>query len=176
MRDKEIITRLWAGDPEGLKDLMQQYGGYVSAIVWRIVSPALTVQDAEEVVSDVFLAAWEHRTKLREGKVKAWLGTVARNKTKNRLRSVHYILPLECDVLEATVDPSLEEQERNALVRYAVDSLSEPDREIFLRHYFYLEKVSQIAEHLGMSESAVKSRLSRGREKLKHVLERWDVL
>ncbi len=176
MEDRQILETLWAQDPEGLTALMNRYGGYVSTIVWRIVSSALTVQDAEELVSDVFLAAWENRNKLREGKIKAWLGMVARNKAKNALRAVRHTLPLEEDVLEAELAPGLEERERSALVRHAVDALGEPDREIFLRHYFYIEKVSRIAEAMDMSESAVKSRLSRGREKLKIILERWEAV
>ncbi len=136
----------------------------------------MSVQDAEEVVSDVFLAAWDHRNHLQEGKIKAWLGTVARNKAKNKLRTRRHTLPLEEEILEVQIDPTLEDRERSALVRHAVDSLGEPDREIFLRHYFYIEKVSRIAQTLGMSETAVKSRLRRGRMKLKSVLERWDVV
>lgn len=176
MSDKEILDKLWVQDPEGLRFLMKQYGGYVSTIVWNIVSHDLTIQDAEEVVSDVFLAAWRHGADLREGKVKAWLGAVARNKSKNKLRDVRYELPLEEDILVAALEESLEDRERDALVRHAVDSMGQPDKEIFLRHYFYIEKVSYIAACMGLSESAVKSRLSRGREKLKTVLERWDVV
>ncbi len=176
MNDKEILERLWGGDAEGLRLLMRKYGAYVSTIAWNILGSSMAIEDAEEVVSDVFLAAWRHREKLRENKVKAWLGTVARNKARNKLRDARFELPLEADVLEAEADPTLEERERDALVRHAVDSLEEPDREIFLRHYFYIEKVAHIAAGMGMSESAVKSRLSRGREKLKAILERWDVV
>lgn len=47
----------------------------------------------------------------------------------------------------------------------------EPDnREIFLRYYFYNQSVSEISAILGLTPTAVKSRLLRGRKKLKEIL------
>ena len=48
------------------------------------------------------------------------------------------------------------------------------DREIFLRFYFYCQKISQIAAAMELKENTVKSRLSRGREKLKASLLEED--
>ena len=46
----------------------------------------MSPEDAEEVVSDVFLAAWNQSFDLRPGHVKGWLGAVARHKAKDKLR------------------------------------------------------------------------------------------
>ena len=51
-------------------------------------SGRMPAEAGEEVVSDVFLAAWKKPEALRPGSVKAWLGAVARNKAKNRLREL----------------------------------------------------------------------------------------
>ena len=62
------------------------------------------------------------------------------------------------------------------MVRSAVESLEPVDREIFMRHYFWRQTVVQIAEEMGKNQSAVKSRLSRGREKLRKKLLKEDCL
>ncbi|MBQ7415451.1 MAG: sigma-70 family RNA polymerase sigma factor [Oscillospiraceae bacterium] len=173
MREEKAIRLMRNKDPDGLKALMDRYIPYVSAIVWSILRSAMTVEDAEEVASDVFLAAWEQADDLQTGKVKAWLGAVARNKAKNALRSAGHDLPLEEDVLELPDDSALERMERREealLVRQAVDSLPPRDREIFLRHYYYAQPISDISREMRMPEATVKTRLRRGRMKLKEYL------
>ena len=57
-----------------------------------------------------------------------------------------------------------------------MDGLGEPDREIFLRYYYYEQKIAEIADEMAMNAGTVKSRLRRGREKLRQTLEKGDFL
>ena len=88
MREEKIIQKIVDRDPRGLEGLMDRYVPYVSAVVWGVLQGHMSTQDAEEVVSDVFLAAWNSPGALETGRVKAWLGAVARNKAKNALTAV----------------------------------------------------------------------------------------
>ena len=180
MKEETILQKMRRGDPAGLQALMDCYIPYVSAVVWNILRGAMAKEDAEEVVSDVFLAAWEQATDISPGKAKAWLGAVARNKAKNKLRGMGRTLPLEEDVLEIPDDctpvSAAEAEEERELIRRAVDHLGEPDREIFLRHYFYAQTVSEIGERMRLKESTIKTRLRRGRMRLKELLTRWDAI
>lgn len=179
MREEKAIHKIQNRDPDGLQDLMDRYIPYVSAVVWGILHDAMTVQDAEEVVSDVFLAAWNQPENLQPGKMKSWLGAVARNKAKNKLRSMGQDLPLEEDILELPDDTpmgNLERAEERRLVQEAVDNLPTKDREIFLRHYYYAQQISQIAKEMRMPESTVKTRLRRGRIKLKEYLTGREII
>ena len=169
MKEEKALQKMCDGNPEGLRSLMDWYIPYVSTVVWGILQGTMTPEDAEEVVSDVFLAAWHQAEQLRAGKVKAWLGAVARNKAKNKLRELGQTLPLEEDVLELA-DNAYEQSELRELVRCAVDSLSPKDREIFLRHYYYAQTVEEIAQQMKMNPATVKTRLRRGRMKLKEFL------
>ena len=63
---------------------MDRYAPLVCAVAVRVLPGR--PQEWEEVASDVFLAAWENRKKLRAGQAKGWLATVARNKAFNRRR------------------------------------------------------------------------------------------
>lgn len=180
MREEAMIEKIRAGDPTGLEALMDRYLPYVSAVVWHILRNVMPVEDGEEIVSDVFLAAWGQPEALRPGSVKAWLGAVARNRAKNRLRQISRTLPLEEDALDipGPDDPpgEYERAVERRLVRQAVDSLPGPDREIFLRHYYYAQTVQEISCRMGLNESTVKTRLRRGRMKLKDTLTREGFL
>lgn len=132
-------------------------------------------QEWEELTADVFLCAWRERKKLRPGKVKSWLATVARNRALNRLRERRELLPLEEDILMLAQDSpqrELEAQEAAQLVRAALETLEPEDRELFIRHYYYGQTVARAAEEMGMNQSTAKTRLRRGRERLKQQLER----
>lgn len=176
MKEEKAISIIHDRDPEGLRWIMDRYVGYVSAVVWNILRYAMSAEDAEEVVSDVFLTAWERPEALQPGKVKAWLGAVARNMAKNKLRQLGKTIPLEEDLLELADETGptqiLEEEEERQLVRSALDALPPKDRELFLRHYYYAQTVEEIAKELRMPPSTVKSRLRRGRQKLKEILIR----
>ena len=179
MREEKAIELIRNKDPDGLSALMNRYIPYVSSIVWNILRDAMTVQDAEEIVSDVFMAAWNQPQSLQPGKVKAWLGSVARHKAINALRYAGQELPLEEDVLELPDGSPLEKLEREEekqLVRQALDSLPPKDRQIFLRHYYYSQTLREISREMKMPEATVKTRLRRGRMKLKEYLSRRDIL
>lgn len=180
MTEEQILRKMRQGDPAGLEALMDKYISYISAICWNILRNCMQPEDAEEVVSDVFLAAWEQCSDIRPGKLKPWLGAVARNMAKNKLRHLGCELPLEEDVLELpdddTPDAQLERAEEAKLVRSAVDRLGEPDREVFLRHYFHAQTVEEISRAMSLNESTVKTKLRRGRMRLKTILTRWGVV
>lgn len=179
MREEIMLRKMCSGDAAGLEALMERYIPYVSSIVWNILRTSMTPEDAEEVVSDVFLAAWNQAADIKSGYAKAWLGAVARNKAKSKLRGMGRELPLEEDILELpdenTPVTAAEKAEERKLVRRAVDQLGEPDREIFLRHYYYAESVEEISHGMHLNESTVKTKLRRGRMRLKTILLRWGV-
>lgn len=178
MRETIILQRIKAGDPSGLEALMDVYIPYVSVIVWNIVREAMTPEDAEEVVSDVFLTAWNQSSDLRAGHLKGWLGAVARNKAKNKLRQIGQTIPLEESVLDipSPYDPTedIERAEEQLLVRQAVNSLPAEDREVFLRHYYYAQSIKEISVCMALNESTIKTKLRRGRMKLKEMLTREE--
>lgn len=172
MSEEQLVAALGRGELSALEELLDRYTPYVSSVIARILRGRQA--DVEELTADVFLAAWENREKLRPGQVKGWLGAVARNKAKNKLRQMGRTLPLEEDALDlpGPEDPAgaLEREEEGRRVRRAVDSLPAPDRELFLRRYYYAQSVKEIAGAMGLNESAVKTRLRRGRLKLKDML------
>ncbi|MFR5762303.1 MAG: RNA polymerase sigma factor [Oscillospiraceae bacterium] len=122
-----------------------------------------------------FLCLLDPRKEIRPGKAKAYLGSIARNKAKESTRKTGRELPLEDDMLvisSGTPERELEKREQAAYIRKAVLALREPEREIFLRYYYFYQPVSTIAEEMGLESANVKTKLFRGRKKLKEVLEK----
>ena len=138
---------------------MDIYVPYVSVIVWNILRDAMSPEDAEEVVSDVFLAAWNQSFDLRPGHVKGWLGAVARHKAKDKLRQTGQTLPLEDNVLDIpSSDHPSEDMERAE------------ERRLVRRHYYYAQSIKEISLSMALNESTIKTKLRRGRMKLKEIL------
>ena len=175
MEETRALRLLVQRDESALAWLIDRYTPYVAAIVERVLGGRMTRSDVEEVTSDVFFVLWNNAEQVGPGKIKAYLGGVARNKAKGRLRELHAELPLEEDVLtQAGAEPQtdIERSEEADAVRAAVLAMGQLDREIFLRHYFYYQTVAEIAGAMEMNLSTVKTRLRRGRDKLKETL--WE--
>lgn len=178
MNEQLALEALRQGSEEALGQIMDQYAPYVYTIVFRILGRASSQADVEEVMADTFYALWNKRENVRCGKLKAYLGSIARNKARQRLRDQGVDLPMEEDVLslpDGSLEERLEEEELAARVRGAVLAMPEPDRTIFLCHYYYGRPLAEIAQEVELSLSAVKTRLHRGRKKLReHLLEGGD--
>ena len=172
LEEKEILDRLRRGDPAGLEALIDRYAPLVCAVAARVLAGRR--EEQEEIISDVFLAAWKDRKKLRPGQVKGWLATVARNRAINRLRDRREELPLEEDALLLSPDDphvEAEQGELREILARALSSLEKADRELFVRHYYYGQTVARAAEEMGLNLSTAKTRLRRGRMKLKEYLQ-----
>lgn len=102
MTEAELVKVLRRGSTDALTELIDRYTPYISSVIARILRGRQA--DVEELTADVFLAVWDNRDKLRPGQVKGYLGTIARNRAFNLLRSEHESLPLEDDILLLETD------------------------------------------------------------------------
>lgn len=173
VNEKRTLKALRRGDSAALEQIIEEYTPYIFAIASNILAHALPREDIEEVVSDTFCSLWYSRENVKTGKLKAYLAAIARNTAKSRLRQQRLTEPLEDDVLDISIpgpEAGVLTLELNLVCREAVDSLGEPDSEIFKRRYFLYQKTEEIAAALGMNHATVRSRLFRGRERLKERL------
>ncbi|HWQ76816.1 MAG TPA: sigma-70 family RNA polymerase sigma factor [Syntrophomonas sp.] len=180
MDEQKLLDNLRKQKRGALEKAIKQYTPYVSVVVYNIIGQLMAQEDVEEVVSSVFISLWQHSAELDDskGNIRTYLGTMARNSAKNKLRELKPHLPLEEYAAAASDEPYLviEQQEQNSTVWNMIQELGEPDSEIFLRYYYYEEKVRNIAECTGLPASTVKTKLARGRQKLKEIIERDECL
>lgn len=173
MDEKKLLRRIVRGDSRALEQAMEHYGGYVYAIAQAILLPNLGSEDVEETAADAFLKLWENAYQVEPGKLRPWLGTVTRNRARDRLRSLRQTEVLE-ESLEIRADgpeSELLKRELRRICREEVEALPEPEKSIFQRRYFLLQNAEQIGAELGMNPATVRTRLARGRAKLRKRLE-----
>ncbi len=155
---------------QSVQELFEGYQSNLYAVAFNICKNA---EDAEDVVQDTFMQYYSCKKEFDSGQhIRAWLIRVAINKAKNVNRTFwrRNKMSLE-DYMETLTFETPESEELFAAVMHL------PDKYRIVIHLFYYEDytVREIAEILKLSESNVKTRLSRGRALLKEKLqEGWE--
>jgi RNA polymerase sigma-70 factor (ECF subfamily) len=173
MTEQKALQQLKKQDPAALAYFIDHYTPYVSTVIWNIISRRMSAQDVEELCSDVFLALWQTAGNIRTPSVKAYLGSIARYKAISRLRKQGWDVELDEDILSLPgegLEQLVERRERDELVRQSVQAMEQPDRDIFVRYYYYCQSTTDIAKEMGISPASVRQRLHRGRERLRQKL------
>ena len=160
MDERDALKKMICKDEDALAWFIDRYAPYVSTIIYNILGSFVDSSDLEEVASDVFLTLWNNAKSVNPGKVKAYLGGIARNKAKEYTRKIGTELSLED-----------EKREQAKYIQEAVLALNAPEREIFLRYYFFYQPIATIATEMNLEPANVKTKLYRGRKRLKEILE-----
>ena len=178
MLDSRIVELYWARSEQAIDETEKIYGRYFYAIAYGILRDD---EDSKEIVNDTYIKAWNNIPPERPKNLKAFLGRITRQLSINRLEKNlskkrgggQYVLALE-EIEECIPDRDNDvdtEELRNALNRF-LRSLPDEPRRVFIRRYWHMSTISEIARDFSMSESKVKSMLMRTREKLKKYLLR----
>ena len=173
--DNALICRAQSGDEGAFVDLIQVYYPFVYAIVIGIVN---NPQDAEEVVQDTFLNAYRGLAQYQEmAKFKNWLAEIARNRARSWLRKQRIdTVPID-EVSEYTLatqdlpDEQLIRREQRELIRRAMGTLSEKDRDIARAYYLDGASYDELTRAHGLSYKAIAFRLSRAKRQLSKRLQ-----
>ena len=180
MDDRELIELYFARNEDAIKLTSEKYGKYCFAVAENILGNA---EDAEEVVNETYLRAWNAIPPQRPNVFRMFLARITRNLALNRYekrmakkRGGEAELALvelsECTAGSVPVDGELMRRELEQAVNAFLDGISERERSIFLRRYFRFESNSEIAEKFGVSPANVAVILSRMRKKLWKHLEK----
>ena len=169
--DRMLLERIRRGDTSGAGELFERYAPALLRFADRLLSDRST---AEEVTQEVFVKVIS-RAHQYDGRaeVSSWLFAIAANACRDRRRRDRRatVIPLEA-VPEPVqkgdgIEMMLGDRERREAVRRALAALSEEQREaLVLARYHGLPYV-EIAEVLGISVGAVKTRIFRAVEALK---------
>lgn len=185
MDDRQIIALYNERSEAALSETATKYGKYCRTIAYNIL---YNEEDSEECVNDTWLRAWEAIPPQYPNRLSAFLGKITRNLALNRykqnaakkrgggqtmlaLEELTECIPGANSTEEATEEALLIE----VLNRFLAD-LSTEKRKLFLRRYWYLCSVKEIAEDFNLGESNVKMTLLRLREQLKSVLEKEGII
>ena len=176
--EQKILHNLKKKKRDSLEKAIKIYTPYVRVIVYRIIGSVMTNEDIEEVISDTFISLWKCAQSLdtEKGSIRAYLGTIAKNCAKNKLRELRPYSELDETISSNAKSPqeSFEVREEKTLLVNLIMALGEPDSEIFIRYYYYEQKIKNIASLTGLPMSTVKTKLARGRVELKKFYEKKE--
>ncbi len=182
MDDETIITLYWARDEQAIAETDQKYRPYCHSIAYQILRDS---QDSEECVNDTWLRAWGAMPPQKPSLLSSFLGRITRNLSLDRYRSYHAqkrsgelaAIDLELNQLSGhdPIQDFLDEDHLAGIISAVLRECSQAGRVIFLRRYWYMDSIRQIAERYHISEGQVKSSLHRTRKRLKARLEQEGV-
>ena len=184
MEDHKIIDLYWARSEEAILATADTYGGYCAAIAWNILHSR---EDTEECVNDTWHRAWNTMPPQRPASLRAYLVRLVRNLSIDRWRAQKSqkrgegleALVLELEDCVPAVPSAEEETEARELSRTIdrwLDGLPREDRVLFVRRYWYGQRLDELSGQLGWSPNRVSQRLLRLRTGLKRYLEREGVV
>lgn len=137
-----------------------------SQMYWLALSIMKNQQDAEDVVSDAIITAFEHRNSLRDpSKFKSWIMTIVANNAKTALRKKkREELTDTFDDLSQSV---VSREGSGTEVWDAVMKMKEKYSKVIVLYYYFGFSTKEIGKMLRITQGAVKTRLDRARESLK---------
>lgn len=200
--DVALVRSVAGGSYDALADLYDRHGAAIFAVASRLTSDRGI---AEEVVQDTFLALWDRATSFdpATGSLSAWLHTIARNRTVDRLRAAgrrpQFAAPpassegddSETQLLEraassgtivaGSVAPdspemALASKETRASIARALGGMATEERTVIVLAYREGLSQSEIAERLGWPLGTVKTRTRRALRRLRDVLDEHQIV
>ncbi len=170
-RDEGLIAAAAVGDEAALAGLYDRHAAAMLGVALRILK---TRQDAEDLVHDVFVEAWQRAADFDAGRgsVRSWLLVRVRSRAVDRLRSLEaarrrgLMVIAEHGGQEPATAPVWDGLDR-ARAKRALDALPEPQRALVELAYFEGMTCSEMAAHCGIPIGTVKSRLAAAMGKLR---------
>lgn len=183
MEDSEIIGLFWDRSEDAVAEASKKYGGYCRTIAGNILG---NWADIEECLNDTWLAAWDSMPPQRPWKLSVYLGRITRNLALNRHKSmtaqkrgggqVDSVLE---ELQECLSGPDMNEKLDEMVLRDVLNKFlrgqHSRNRAIFLRRYWAMDRVEDIAMDLGLRQGQTRTILYRMRRELKKHLEKEGI-
>jgi RNA polymerase sigma-70 factor (ECF subfamily) len=187
LAETEFIERLKEGDAAAFDTLVTRYTPDIYALLLRLTE---NVEEAQDLTQETFLRALKAVKNFRgDADLKTWLYRIAINESRNRFRwwkrrsrNLTVSLDAENEFSEKSLSETIsgdsenpEEEtlrrERQTFLRKALRKLSVNFREAIILRDIEGLTYEEVAAALETNVGTVKSRISRGREELRKMLE-----
>lgn len=176
MEDTDIINLFLERSEDAIRQTELKYEKFCFKIAWNILYDA---EDSEECVNDTWLITWNKIPPKIPTRLSAFLGKITRNRALDHFRKRNtskradrHMLDIcgEVEKLEDTIKDDIQDaikkKEILDILEKFLQDLKPGDRDIFVRRYWYMDKVKDIAIRHGCTENKIKSSLFRSRNKL----------
>ena len=179
MDDLAIVELYHRRSEQAIAESDRKYGALCHSIALRLLALR---EDAEECVNDTWHAAWNRMPPDRPSALGAFFGRITRNLSISRWRRDHakkrydgieiLLSELEdCVPAPRTVEEDFDRQQLASSISAWLDRLTEEDRRLFIRRYWYGDPVKELAAEWGETANVLSQRLLRLRRSLRTFLE-----
>lgn len=178
--DEQLISLSKDGSLEAFNSLVERHQSLVYNLCYRLLGER---QAAEDATQEAFLSAYRALASFAGGNVRSWLLRIAANESKDELRrrkrkdagSLDQIFdraeaPLEVPDPSAGTETLYERKELSMGLQQALLALPMDQRQVIVLCDLQGYRYEEIAEMTGASVGTVKSRIHRGRERLRQVI------
>lgn len=179
-KDLEIIELFFQRSEDALAEIQEKYGRLCRKIAYGILKSS---EDTEECLNTSYLSVWNAIPPTRPDSLCAYLCAVVRNAAfeiyrKNHCRSCEESFDELEDIIadELTAERLADGNMLSELLNEYLSSAKPLNRKLFMARYYFNMSVREMSERFGMSETAVKTRLSRIRSSLRSYLSERGVV
>ena len=181
MDDKKIIGLYFSRDESAISETDKKYGKLCRYIAYHIL---YNEQDSEECVNDTYLRAWNNMPPKKPDVLSAFLGRITRNiainralydNAKKRGGEFSQISDEALEIVSGNDDYCENMAIKEAINRFLA-KLPRRTRVIFMRRYWYGDKISDIAQNLNITAHKASVRLFRLRQKLQDYLKKEGMI
>jgi len=183
VEDKQIIELYFERNEQAIKETEKKYGRFCHCIAMNVLG---IHEDAEECVNDTYYSVWKQIPPTVPEIFKVYLGRITRNlsisrframRAKKRYSSMEIMLSElnDCVPSSVNVEQSIEVMQLSEYISQWLDGLSEEDRALFVRRYWFGDEVQELAKKCGISAAKMAQRMLRLRKSLKAALEKKGV-
>jgi RNA polymerase sigma factor (sigma-70 family) len=171
--DAKLVAESLDGNRDAFRLIVERYQTLISSLAYCATG---NVSRSEDLAQETFVSAWKQLAELREpAKLRPWLCSIARFLVSKDLRRqgrepAHAAQSLEavdeCVSPEPLPPDRVISDEEKAILWRSLERIPEIYREPLVLFYREHQSIETVAQDLGLSEDAVKQRLSRGRKLL----------
>ena len=178
--DRLMIRQIETGNEDGLKQLINQYGGLLKSIIQKTLAYLPAYQ--EECLNDTLLAIWNNIDKYDDSKsnFKNWICVIA------KYRAINYLKIYQIEVQNvswdeekheksyAHTDNPFEQELWEIELNRLLQPLTDRDQELFKEYFTSIEDTDEIAKRNNLTTGALYSRISRGKKKIRNFFAREE--
>jgi RNA polymerase sigma-70 factor (ECF subfamily) len=176
--DRTLIESIADGDKRAMQVLYARHNVRIYRFIEHLIGNSSV---AEDLVSDVFLDAWQHASGFEaKSRVSTWLLAIARYKALSELRRRSHE-QLDEHTTASVEDPAdnpettMQKTVRSAIIRKCLGQLSSAHREVMNLVYYQDKSIEEVAEIVGVPRSTVKTRMFYARRQLAELLREAGV-
>ena len=172
--DEPFLARLRARDAAAFEYLIQQQTPSIHRLVNRLLG---WQNDSDDVVQEVFVAAWERIERFRgDSKIESWLYSIALNqcrKVRRRKGAWRTLFGKLCETHDDQLIETVADNQSSCSVQrihLALNEMAQRERELIVLCCLEEKPPDKVAQLLGIRKNTLEVRLHRARKKLKQIL------